>query len=361
MKDKPTVILWTTAYADLLAGTSIGGIGVQMMFWAQVFNRNGWNVISLYNGVKPTDYPNGVAFKKDLQTHSWNFIIYIFFALRLLTQTKPDLVVCRGGRNRNLLFIAILCRIMNVKLVQFFGSDADLRKNYSDLPTSVRLNIRLFRSGLRFTQYFVVQNEEQRNLLLGQFKRKHVLLCPNIWESISLKKHEAQRNIILWVGNTRKLKRPEWVFEIASNFPDQQFVMIGGKADKDVYDKCLNLSDNCTNVSFLGGKSFLETSKWFEKAKVLLCTSEYEGFPNTFLQAWANDIPVLSTVNPSNVISDRKLGVICNNIDSFKIALQEILDPVSYAKVSENIHRYFESAHSPNTNYYKLMEFIKPL
>ncbi|MCM1141106.1 MAG: glycosyltransferase [Muribaculum sp.] len=359
MKDKPTVILWTTAYADLLTGNSIGGIGVQMMFWAKVFIRNRWNVISLYNDVKPADYPNGVEFRKDLQTHSWNFIIYIFFALRLLIKTKPNLVICRGGRNRNLLFIAFLCKIMRTKLVQFFGSDADLRKNYSEIPTSVRFNIGLFRLGLRFTQYFVVQNEEQKNLLLGQFNDKHVLLCPNIWESVSTEKNKERRNIILWVGNTRKLKRPEWVFEIASNFPDQQFVMIGGNADKDVYDKCVKLSDNSANVSFLGRQPFFETSKWFEKAKILLCTSEYEGFPNTFLQAWSNDIPVLSTVNPSNIISSRNLGVVCNDINNFKVALQETLDPAIYSKISENIHSYFESAHSLNTNYYKLMGFIK--
>ncbi len=361
MKDKPTVILWTTAYADLLTGTSIGGIGVQMMFWAKVFNRKGWNVISLYNSVKPTDYPNGVAFKKDLQTHSWNFVIYIFFALRLLIHTKPDLVICRGGRNRNLFFIALLCRMLKIKLVQFFGSDADLRKEISGLPTSVRLNIRLFRWGSRLTQYFVVQNEVQKNLLLGQFKGKSILMCPNIWESKPLKNNKCPRNIILWVGNTRKLKRPEWVFEIAKYFQDEQFVMIGGNADQEVYDRCLNLADKSTNVSFLGGLSFCDTSKWFEKAKILLCTSEYEGFPNTFLQAWANDIPVLSTVNPSNIIGDRKLGVICDDIDSFKTALHKTLDPDFYSKMSDNIHRYFESAHSLNTNYDKLMAFIKSI
>lgn len=357
MDKERKVILWTTSYAELLTGGRVGGIGVQMMFWSKVFSRNEWKVYSLYDKVKPDDNKDCV-FLKDKETHLTTLLLYLMFAIKLLRKIKPELVICRGGRNRNLFFIAFCCKMFGVRLIQFFGSDADMKKNNHGLSRSVRFNIELFRLGLKLTKYFVVQNECQRQQLMSQFKDKLSIVIPNIWERIGDYTAGNEEKVILWVGNTRKLKRPQWVFEIAKSFPREQFIIIGGKADKDVYDECIKLAKQSANVDFLGGLPFFEANQWFSKAKILLCTSEYEGFPNTFLQAWSNNVPVLSTVDPSDVIKEQKLGKICVDTMDFISSLKGILKASEYTVIQGTVEKYFTTAHALQPNYDKLMHLL---
>lgn len=353
------VLLWTTAYADLLTDTSVGGIGVQMMFWVQAFANNGWKIYSLYNKKKPNfESPLYCVFKKECETHFWSSILYLFFSLYLILCIRPKVILCRGGKNRNLLYIAFWCRLFHIKLVQFLASDADLNKKFSNLSISGRINTSFFRWGLGLTKYIVAQNYYQKESAETQFKRKKIIIIPNIWGEDTITKATENRNIILWVGNTRKLKRPQWVFEIAKSFPNETFIIIGGNADNDVYKECDELSKKSFNVKFLGGLSFFQTNQWFCKAKALLCTSEYEGFPNTFLQAWANTIPVLSTVNPNNVITKYNLGYVCNNPDDFKVALKCLFKDKVYIEKQMNINKYFYSMHSLQANYNKLFSML---
>lgn len=358
MSRERKVILWTSSYAELLTGGRVGGIGVQMMFWSKAFSRNGWKVYSLYDKLKPDD-SNDCVFLKDKETHSTTFVLYLLFTIKLLAKVKPELVICRGGRNRNLFFIALCCRLFGVKLVQFFGSDADMKKDTQGLSRSVKLNIMLFRLGLKQAKYFVVQNESQRQQLMSQFKGKRLIVIPNIWENIGNNSPGNDDRVILWVGNTRKLKRPQWVFEIAKSFPSERFVIIGGNADSDIYDECVKLGEKTQNADFLGGLPFGETNDWFAGSKVLLCTSEYEGFPNTFLQAWSNNVPVLSTVDPSDIIKEHRLGRICHQPSEFVSRLKEVLEPQEYETIQNNVDRYFAKAHSLQANYEKLIDFLK--
>ena len=65
------------------------------------------------------------------------------------------------------------------------------------------------------------------------------------------------------------------------------YIMIGGNLNNRVFNYCINQAELSSNVDFLGQKSFFNTTEYFAKAKYVLCKSEYEGFPNTFLQAWS--------------------------------------------------------------------------
>ena len=51
-------------------------------------------------------------------------------------------------------------------------------------------------------------------------------------------------------------------------------------------------------------------------AALLLSTSDSEGFPNTFVQAWSSGTPVVSLkIDPDRVIEGLGLGTVSENVD----------------------------------------------
>jgi len=90
-----------------------------------------------------------------------------------------------------------------------------------------------------------------------------------------------------------------------------------------------------------------------------VCTSEYEGFPNTFLQAWSNNVPVISTVDPSDVIKEYKLGLVVNTEAELLAATNTLLSDNSlYDEIQKNIKQYFELNYDSQTQYEKAISYI---
>jgi glycosyltransferase involved in cell wall biosynthesis len=60
---------------------------------------------------------------------------------------------------------------------------------------------------------------------------------------------------------------------------------------------------------------------YFERSRVFVNTSEIEGFPNSFLQAWARGTPVVSFFDPDGVIASEGLGRTVSNLHEMKDAV----------------------------------------
>ena len=140
-----------------------------------------------------------------------------------------------------------------------------------------------------------------------------------------------------------------------------RFVLVGRpSAEKEYYNEIEHDCSELDNVTFYGPLGLDETNALVARSRILACTSEFEGFPNTFLQAWANSIPVVSTVDPSNVIEQNNLGIIVNNEDEFNISIQNLLaDRDVYENKCNCIKKYFKAKHSSDANFSKLMTYIQ--
>src|SRR5207237_4985351 len=62
------------------------------------------------------------------------------------------------------------------------------------------------------------------------------------------------------------------------------------------------------NLVFHGRLSYHDASALYARARLLVNTSEVEGFPNSYLQAWINGVPVVSYLDPGGVIARNGLG-----------------------------------------------------
>lgn len=356
-----TCILWTTAISDIInpASDRIGGISVQMYFWAKIFIKNGWEVHSFYPNKNTTSSDTEkIIFHKDFVTHLWSAVLYLFFTLYIFIKIKPDLVITRGGTNRNLVFISFVAKCFKTTTIHFIASDKELTLKNETLANNI--NRSCFLKGIRNTKFIVAQNKFQETQLLSLFNRKS-LIIPNIWGEIkNAITYRIKDTDILWVANIKSLKRPLWVFELAKKNPNIQITMIGGDMEHSLFETCNKEAELLSNLHFLGAKNFREANEHFKHCKLFLCTSEYEGFPNTFLQAFSNNVPIISTVNPNNIFDIYKIGNFCKTIDDINYNISLYFNNNELYKKKRNaIKEYFNSTHNIEIAYNKLIKYCK--
>ncbi|MCB0259567.1 MAG: glycosyltransferase, partial [Calditrichaeota bacterium] len=80
------------------------------------------------------------------------------------------------------------------------------------------------------------------------------------------------------------------------------------------------------NLTLKGFLPFEEAAREFARAKLFINTSDLEGFPTTYLQAWQRGVPVISFVNPDDLINPNRLGKVVKNLDEMSAALRDFSD-----------------------------------
>ena len=80
------------------------------------------------------------------------------------------------------------------------------------------------------------------------------------------------------------------------------------------------------NIEFRGQVAPEEAERVIAEAAALLCTSDQEGFPNTFLQAWSYGTPVVTLqIDPDSIIKRLELGAVTGTVDATVEQLQRLL------------------------------------
>jgi glycosyltransferase involved in cell wall biosynthesis len=158
----------------------------------------------------------------------------------------------------------------------------------------------------------LTQTDTQRRLLQERFGRKGVILRNPIDLSQIPSGDEVgseREEIALWIGKSDRIKRPEILLQLAAAFPDKQFVMVLNRSDPALFQAVVQ--NRPANVQILEWVSFQESERLFARAFVLVNTSSFEGFPNTFLQAGKYGVPLLSLqVDPEGFIERHTCGIV---------------------------------------------------
>jgi len=351
------VLIWSTAVSNLVDGEkSVGGIAVQLYFWAQIFAKKGWQVTTFTN--KKTFIKEDITFK-NVRRHNKLKIVHEWLSVfRELLLLRPQIVISRGA-GRIAYPLAVLSRWLGVRYVCFGASDVNFEPG-KELIAGGEHNRKLWQKAVKIIKYIVVQNVHQQETLKKNYQKDSLTLF-NLWGDVEATKVNNFKTDVVWVANLRRLKRAEWMVNAAKALPQYDFTIVGGRTgqEPEYYDEIEKMSSGIINLHFLGKKSFAETNAIVAQSRLLCCTSTFEGFPNTFLQAWVSDIPVVSTVNPSDVITTNNLGVVVEAEDGLRAALQSMLSNAEeYNRKSMAVKDYFERHHSPEVNYQKLVEFL---
>jgi glycosyltransferase involved in cell wall biosynthesis len=99
-------------------------------------------------------------------------------------------------------------------------------------------------------------------------------------------------------------------------------------------------------VLFHGRASYWETNEIYGRAKLLVNTSDVEGFPNSYLQAWIRGVPVVTLIDPDGVIEREGLGAAAKSPAAIRDAVRSLLaDPAARNAASDRCRAYMAREH----------------
>ena len=251
--------------------------------------------------------------------------------------------------------VGLWCRLAGRRFVFSAASHADCD---AALPCLPRLRERaLYRLGLRLASAAVVQTEMQRQMMQTNFARASEVIpmpCPEPDPQDVLQPASGPLSTrALWVGRLSDLKRPELFLAAAQQAPGLQFDLVG-PLDGDEYGQgILEQARRIANVTYHGPVARADMPRLYRQAGCLVCTSHLEGFPNTFLEAWSQGLPVVSTWDPDDLIRRRGLGVACEGTaPAIARAIQSIVgSPDAWSAASARARAYYLTTHRPELTF----------
>jgi glycosyltransferase involved in cell wall biosynthesis len=204
---------------------------------------------------------------------------------------------------------------------------------------------RAFAWGLRRADAVITQNTKDRNNLLDTLKISSTVISNGLPIPSA---DSTQKEYILWAGRSEAVKGPRRFIELAKQFPDERFIMICPPATGDSeYENLKKQAAQICNLEFFGKVPFQKMEGYFQKAKILVNTSDSEGFPNTFVQAAAAGTAILSyAVNPDEFLTRHNCGLACRaDMQRLKDGLAFLLENSRYIEIGRNGRKYAEQTH----------------
>jgi len=211
----------------------------------------------------------------------------------------------------------------------------------------------LYRWGVGRADLVLVQTLPQQRALARNFGLQSRVLGPVV-EPAGRRAAFHERDIdALWVANMRALKRPQLFLDAAARTPDLTFHLVGAPAPREesVYEEARLRSASLPNVTFHGFVPQYRIGEYFERARVHVSTSDTDGFPNTFLQAWSRGTPVVTFLDPGRIVSSNGMGAAVSDPETLHAAIARLArDPAAWQSASTNGARYFdEQLNEPRT------------
>lgn len=244
--------------------------------------------------------------------------------------------------------VVAFCRAHGKRSIYSGASDVDFVPPHPDIRFA--RDRWIFEYGVRNVDRLFVQNPSQGELARANFGRESALV-PNSYAPPPGARADRD-GYVLWVATVRMQKRPEVLLEIARRMPEHRFVIVGGsdpgrKAEEYARGVREALAP-LPNVEFRGFVPYAEADRVFDGARLLINTSIYEGFPNTFLQAWGRGIPTVAFVDTgSRGPEGRPAYDIVKDVREASLRVERLMgDDAEWQRASDRVAAHFRDHHS---------------
>ena len=316
-------------------------------------------------------HPDGYKIIKVADTRGirrYGFFFDVFRLLKLLHQIRPDVIYQRVGCAYTGIS-AYYARRNSCRMVWHIAHDSDV------LPSKERLSLgsiirsidkKILEYGVRSSHHIIAQTNQQAKYLRRFYGRTPTEIIPNFHPlpRENIKKTNPVK--IVWVANFKPWKQPEYFIRLARNLRNfgqkVQCIMIGAPAysTPDWQHSLENEIDEVENLTYLGARPLEEVNSLLAKAHIFVNTSLYEGFANTFIQAWMRKVPVVSLhVNPDQVFERHNVGFFSGTYEKMLEKVVELIkNPALRDEMGERAQVYAFERHSEK-NIASLVEILK--
>jgi glycosyltransferase involved in cell wall biosynthesis len=330
----------------------VGGAEVQQCILARLFADHGYRVsmVSFDYGQPSPSVLDGIsvhkAFREDAGIPVLRFLHPRLTSMwRALREVDADVYYQRSSAMWTGV-VAQFCRRYGKRSIYAGASDRDFEIGQEQI-----LHARdkwLYRRGLARVDRIVAQNSFQLESC-RRHHRRDAQIIPSCYVPPEHALHASlEHDRVLWVGTIHGYKRPHMLLDIAERLPHRRFVVIGGpsiggeRLKPGYFEEVRARSAKLPNVEFVGFRPLAEVERWFDRARLLVLTSVYEGMPNVFLQAWARGVPTVATVDVGAPVN-----TVFTDVGQGSARVETLLsDSALWTQASHDCLAYFERNHS---------------
>ncbi len=282
----------------------------------------------------------------------WRFISEPIKFLMTLKAVDADVYVCSTA-SPEVGIVSLFCRVFGKSFIYRTAHDMDCNGDYVENHLFLG---KMYEYGLLHAHAIFTSVRNHEDILKKTYGDavKNITFVPYGLE-INRAIQGDEKEHILWVARGEKWKNPYLFLDLVESFPSEKFVMIMPKKAEEseffeeVKDRALSLN----NLSFIDGVPFEKIQPYFDKAKIFINTTGYEGFTFTLLQSGMGSTPVLYyNVNPDGIIQKHELGYWANgDMTQMKVFLEKLVsDRDDWKQKSMNIRGYIFEKHNIENN-----------
>jgi glycosyltransferase involved in cell wall biosynthesis len=316
----------------------IGGSEIQAFLIAQQLLQRGWSIHYIREKnqkIGRKEDIDGIRIHSLPQRHTKLKWLNIKPLFQLMREIQADVWYCRGTISyiypvwRN-------ARRIGGKIIWSCSSDRFLYKRYfRELKNesllrkiAARIDRYLFLKTIRKIDLFILQSHKQKELLEHNWRLKGEVIY-NGYPIIPLPIGQREP-AILWIGRLQQSKHPERYISLVKKFAEKsyRFYIMGREVEPLGFAQEFSiLEKECATFKYLGEIEQEEVFRWYERSRLLINTSDYEGFSNTFIEAWLHGVPVISLkVDPDGLIQKNGLGTLSLSMNKLAIDVELLLE-----------------------------------
>ena len=258
--------------------------------------------------------------------------------------------------------IALACKIFGKKFIFMTASETDCNREF--INSNKKIVGLLYLIGLKLADLVITQSNEHQRFLL----ENHGINAQILKSSYYLTEYNNEgKNIILYVATRLEPnKKPELFLKLANEIPTMKFVLIGKPIESHIEysNKIIQESKLIDNLEYIPELRLMDIDKYYRRAKVFVSTSDFEGFPASFVQAMANSTPVLSlSVNPDDFLTKYGCGYYAKGdfIRLKKFLVKISNNPEELSKMSHKAYKYAKDNHDLEANTKIFIGLIKDI
>jgi glycosyltransferase involved in cell wall biosynthesis len=266
---------------------------------------------------------------------------------RALASADAEAYIVRGSGG-HVIPASTFCRTRKRSFV--FSSSSELDFDF-ERPDRNRRMLQIYKASLRFAARLALQTEQQRELALRVLPHSDPVVIPSFAEPAPAANGTGE--YFLWADRLVEYKLPDRFVELAEALPDVRFRMVACEmveTQPGMPERIAAAAARLPNLELLPPRPRNELLAEMENAVAVVKTSRVEGMPNTFLEAWARGVPVLSlNVDPDAKIANNDIGVVAGGSMERLIEATDTLwrNRELRTEMGERARRFIDDVHSP--------------